>query len=68
MRNWNINSSQFDKNSEEYKNWKLEQLINFGLNGEKISSSELTLRLHFLHIDPSKKKFLEFILVNVETN
>lgn len=68
MRNWNINTSQFDENSEEYKVWKLEQLINFGLNGEKINEDDLKSRLHALHIDSSKRRFLEFILGNAQTN
>ena len=41
MRNWNIDTSKFAQNSREKIIWKLEQQINFGLKGDKISQSSL---------------------------
>lgn len=68
MRNWSINTSKFDKNSSEYIIWKLEQLINFGLHGDKIDSRQLAFFLPSLKIDESKRKFLKFLLKNAEAN
>jgi hypothetical protein len=62
MRNWTIDVSQFDKKSPEYEIWRLEQLINFGLNKDKISKESLQKNLEKLHLDPSKKKYMKFLL------
>lgn len=68
MRNWNINTTSFRKNSPEYHQWKFEQLINFGLQGEKLNRNQLKKIIHTLVLDPSKKMFLEFILSHVKAN
>ena len=57
-----------DKNTPEFVVWKLEQLINFGLDGEKISRNELKKHLNTLNIDPFKKNFLRSILKDAQTN
>src|SRR5260221_402194 len=36
MYNWNTDITQLKKDPEQYAIWKLEQLINYGLDGEKI--------------------------------
>lgn len=41
MFNWSGDLTKADKKSRDYRIWKLEQLINFGLNGEKISEKEV---------------------------
>ena len=64
MRNWSTDTSRFDKNSSEFKIWKLEQLINFGLHGDLIDTQELNTYLPDLTIEPSKRKFLELLLKN----
>ena len=35
MHNWNTDTKILKKNPEEYAVWKLEQLINFGLDKEE---------------------------------
>lgn len=62
MYNWNINLSKWDKKSESYVIWKLQQLINFGLNGEKIDLSLVKKYWAKLDLDPQRKKFLELFL------
>ena len=62
MRNWTINTTQFNKDSSEFIIWKLEQLINFGLAGEKISKKKLTKYFSDLRIDPDKRRFIKLIL------
>lgn len=62
MYNWNTDVSAWNKKSPSYQIWKLEQLINFGLNGNKL---DLTLTRKYwskLDLEPSRKKFLELIL------
>ena len=62
MYNWNIDTSSLKKSPQKYAIWKLEQLINFGLNGEKIKVSDLKKYWSFLNLDPQRKQVLEFWL------
>ncbi len=50
------------KNKEQYAIWKIEQMVNFGLNGEKIKQEELLKYWLKLNIDPARRRFLEIIL------
>lgn len=62
MYNWNINTNKLKKNSEKYTIWKLEQSINFGLNGQKLKVEELKKYWHKLNIDTQRRKLLEIWL------
>jgi hypothetical protein len=62
MYNWSVDTSQFDKNSDQYKIWRLEQLINYGLGGEKLDRGELKKYLPRLRIDLGKRCYLESLL------
>ncbi len=62
MHNWSTNISQLKKKPEQYKIWKLEQLVNFGLNKEKISASDIIKYWDDLNVDPARKKFLRLII------
>ena len=42
MYNWSVDTTKLKQNPEEYTIWKLEQLINYGLNEEKLSENDLT--------------------------
>ena len=64
MRNWSTDTTRLDKTSDNYKKWRLEQLINFGLGNEKIGREELKRFLPELVLDPAKKKFINFLLTN----
>jgi len=64
MYNWSTNTSKLKQNPQKYAIWKLENLINFGLNGQKISRKQLVKHLPSLNIDPLKKRFLDFILTS----
>ena len=64
MKNWSVDEKQLQKNPEKYQIWRLEQLINFGLDDEKLDKAQLIrywpqLRVN---IDPYKKRFLEYLL------
>ncbi len=64
MRNWSVNTKKLEHDPEKYIKWRLEQLINFGLGKEKLNKKTLSQHLPDLHIDPYRKKFLEFLLHN----
>jgi hypothetical protein len=55
MYNWSTDTKKLSKNTEKYSIWKLEQLINFGLNGEKLNLKELRKYFNKLNIDSEKK-------------
>lgn len=62
MYNWSTDETQLKKDPEKYAIWKLEQLVNFGLNDEKISEADLRHYWNRLTIDPTRRKFLELLL------
>ena len=62
MRNWSTDTKTLQKDPEAYAVWKLEQLVNFGLDGEKIDEKELRKYWDQLQIDPSRRAFLHILL------
>ena len=62
MYNWSTNTNRLKKNPASYEKWKLEQMINFGLGGEKINIKLLKKYFSSLNIDSRKKEFLSFML------
>lgn len=62
MYNWSTDVQELKKDPEQYAIWRLEQLINFGLNGEKISESELRRYWDRLQMDEPTRKYLSFLL------
>jgi hypothetical protein len=62
MYNWSTDEKKLQKHTEQYARWKLEQQINFGLNGEKIHERDLRAYLPKIEVDPARKKFLTLLL------
>jgi hypothetical protein len=62
MYNWNTATARLKKNSDEYNKFVLEQRINFGLNGQKLSLTNLQKYWDDLDIDPAKKNYLQKII------
>ena len=62
MYNWSTDTTELKKDSEKYTIWKLEQMVNFGLQGEKLSQKLLKKFWNKLTLDPAKKRYLEFLL------
>jgi hypothetical protein len=58
MKNWSTDTKELEKTPEKFSVWKLEQLINFGLDGTKISLEDLKKYWNIIAIDPFKRKFL----------
>ncbi len=62
MYNWSVDEKKLSKDPEKYTIWKLEQLIDYGLNGEKIKESDLKKYWNKINIDPARRCFFEFLL------
>jgi hypothetical protein len=62
MRNWSTDTEVLEKDPETYAVWKLEQQVNFGLDGEKIQEAALRKYWDRLQIDPARRAFLSVLL------
>lgn len=62
MNNWSVDIKKLKNHPRQYRDWRLEQMINFGLKGKKLNKKELESRFNFLSLDPAKKKFLSLLL------
>lgn len=62
MYNWSVDLDKFKKGSKNAVIWKLEQTINFGLNGERLDKKLVKKYWKKLHIDPARRKLLKFLL------
>jgi hypothetical protein len=62
MYNWSTDERVLEKESDRHAAWRLEQLINFGLRGEKLNEAELRKYWRRLNIDPARRRFLELLL------
>lgn len=62
MKNWSTDTSELQKDMEKFTPWRLEQLINFGLDDEKIDLNELRKYWDIVRIDPLKRKFLSLFI------
>ncbi len=67
MKNWSTNTKRLKENPQEYTRWKLEQMINFGLDGEKLIEKDLRKHFTKLSIDPLKKIFLKHLLWPIQS-
>ena len=62
MRNWSVDTTELKKDKKKYAIWRLEQMVNFGLDGKKISREELKKYWNILNLDRVKKSYLKMIL------
>ena len=65
MINWSTDEKKFKKeNPKEYKLWRLTQLINYGLDGEKLNKKEVISSWPKIkdRLDPYKKRALEYMI------
>jgi hypothetical protein len=63
MYNWSTNEKQFKKaDPKGYQIWRMEQMINYGLQDEKLS--ERLLRKHWdeIYMDAPTRKYLGRLL------
>lgn len=62
MKNWSTDTTEFKKDKDAYQIWRLEQLINYGLDGEKLDQKIVLKYWDRLQLDPEDKRFLTFLL------
>jgi len=62
MKNWSTDTTELRKDPDKFSVWRLEQLINFGLDNEKLNLDELRKYWGVLNIDPYKRKFLSLFV------
>lgn len=65
MHNWSVDEKRFKKaNPKEYRLWRLIQLINYGLDGEKLDRKEVESLWPKIKdsIDENTKVYLEYLL------
>ena len=65
MYNWSVDEERFKKEDPKgYKLWRLTQLINYGLDGEKLDREEVKKAWPKIkdRLDPYKKRVLEYLI------
>jgi len=65
MYNWSVDEKRFKKEDPKgYKIWRIVQLINYGLDGEKLSEKEVKKLWPKIkdQLDPYAKRAIEFLL------
>lgn len=62
MHNWSTDEKLLKRDPEKYAIWKIEQMVNFGLDGKKLKAADLKKYWSRLVIDPARRKFLELIM------
>ena len=65
MINWSTDEKTFKKKyPKEYRLWRLTQLINYGLDGEKLNEKEVKLAWPKIkdRLDPYKARYFELLL------
>lgn len=62
MYNWSTDTKRLSKNRDKFEVYSLEQGINFGLNGAKLSLQSLAKYWDVLKIDSDKKNYLSKII------
>ena len=62
MYNWSVDLKKIAMSPQDAAIWKLEQAINFGLNGEKLNRLLTKKYWKKLYLDPARKRFLKFLL------
>ena len=65
MYNWSVDEERFKKEDPEgYRIWRLTQLINYGLDAEKLDREEVKKAWPKIkdRLDPDRRKAIEFYL------
>ena len=65
MYNWSVDEKAFKKrNPEGYRLWRLVQLINYGLDGEKLDEDEVKKAWPKIKddLDPYSRRAIEYLL------
>jgi len=66
MYNWSVDENYLKKFPKKYRLWRLEQMLSYGLDGQKIKKKEIIKKWDLLknRLDPQRRRFIEFLLWN----
>ena len=56
IKHWSIDTTELEKDPEDFAVWKLEQWVNWGIGDEKVSKADLIKYWDKLDIDEWKRK------------
>lgn len=63
VAHWSVDTATFAaRDPEGYERWALEERINFGLRGTKLSRRSLERWWDVLHLDSDRRRYLSFLL------
>lgn len=64
MHNWSVDEKYLKKFPKKYQLWRLEQLLSYGLDGEKLDQKTVKTHWPYLkkRLDPQRKELIEFFL------
>lgn len=62
MYNWNTDLSLLKKNPSTFTVWKLNQMINFGLHGERLDLKKVKKYWSKIETDTATRAFLKLLL------
>ncbi|MFH0943544.1 MAG: hypothetical protein V1810_05250 [Candidatus Beckwithbacteria bacterium] len=65
MHNWSVDEKKFKANNQnQYRLWKMTQMINFGLDSEKLDIKAVKKAWPKIknRLDPYKKRALEYLI------
>jgi len=65
MYNWSVDEEKFKKRyPKKYKIWRIAQLINYGLDGEKLDKKEVKKYWREIEswLDPNKALYIKYLL------
>lgn len=63
MYNWSVDEGKFKKNDPQaHKLWKLQQMVNYGLQGKKLNKKLVRKHWKKLIMDSPTRKYLRFLL------
>ena len=64
MYNWSTDIKKLKQNPEKYGIWNMQQMINYGLDGEKLDKKELKNMWNIIkdNLDPYKRRAIEYLL------
>jgi len=62
MYNWSVDETELKKDKEKYALWKVQQMINWGLGGEKLPEYFVRKNWEKLSMDDPTRRYLKFLL------
>lgn len=66
MQNWSVDENYLKKFPQKYILWRLEQLLTYGLDGERIDKNQLIKFWPLIapRLDVKRREYMQFLLWN----